>query len=219
MEKSLNKEKFLFEISDYLYISGSLTILVLCLSVFILGIFQAFGITDFQQTLMTRTSFLVMSGGGLTIMVLMKIFYAFKKRRIQFYPDKIVYTYDNTVIPIDKVEDILLFSHFISSINFGGANPKKRKIWLKKNILIRYFIGAYVFVVTFILFFIPSIIVNLIMHKKLIITSCIIPFIWEYDKTISVIYPLPKIDEQEKVEKYFKKYLNTDINKMKKNYF
>lgn len=210
------KEKPLFEIPDYVYISGVATLIPLCLAIFLIGLLQTFGITHFEQSFMTRSSLLVTSGGGLTIILLMKI--KSKKRRIQFFADKIVYTYNNIAIDIKRIEDIVFVSHFISSINFGGANPKKRKSWVEKNIFKRYLIGTYIFFVSFPIFFIPSIIVNLIMHKKLLITSCIIPLNWNDEKAISIMYPLPKKEENEKVKEYFRKYLNTNVNQIKKIY-
>lgn len=218
---NVNNENFLFEITDYKYISGISSLIPICLIVFIFGILQAFEITHIKENFFTRSSLLVTSSAGFLILIFMKIKTALKsnKRKIQFYTNKIIRTYDNTEISINKVEDIYLFSNLLFSLNTGTFSPKNRKSGMKKNIILRILLIIGMFLIFVPLNTIPLVIINLFVYKRPIITSFITPFNWNDDRAICIHYPLPNKEEQKKVKEYFKKYLNTDINELRKNYF
>lgn len=109
-------------------------------------------------------------------------------------------------------------SNFVFAPSTGDFSPKNRKIGMKKNTLLKIIVIIGLFLVYVPLFTIPLFIVNLFIYKRPIITSFIIPLNWDDEKAICILNPLPKKEEQVKVDEYFKTYLNTDINQIKKTY-
>lgn len=210
-------EELLFEIRDYAHLNMLLSVIAMLSLIFLFGISQALGVIDNSvHTGMSRASFVIpFSGGGLFFLSL-KVYKSIKieKRRILFYKDKLVRTSNNQTIYLKDVEDILSLSDFLLIIGDGVA-PNRMKAQKPSTHIKNFLKVCFVFLTIFPIIGFPSIVLQSLIHRKLVITKKIIPLNWNDELSVPIVYPMQNQEEQKKVEEYFRVYLNTDIKILK----
>lgn len=219
--ESEKDEGFLFEIYDYAHLNMLLSAMAMLSLIFLFGILQVIGVIDSSvYTGMSRASFVLsFSTIGLSFLSI-KVYKLIKieNRRILFYKDKLVRTSNNQTIYLKDVEDILSLSDFLLIIG-DGVIPHTRKEYIPAKGIKKFFKVCFVFLAFFPLIGFPSILLQSLIHKKLVITKKIIPLNWNDELSVPIVYPLPNKEEQKKVEEYFNVYLNTDIKTLKTTLF
>ena len=212
-------EDFLFEIYDYAHLNMLLSVMAMLSGIFLFGILQVIGVVD-SSTGVSRASVMITFGGMGLFFLSIKVYKLIKieKRRILFYKDKLVRTSNNQTIYLKDVEDILSLSDFLLIIG-DGVIPHTRKEYIPAKGIKKFFKVCFVFLAFFPLIGFPSILLQSLIHKKLVITKKIIPLNWNDELSVPIVYPLPNKEEQKKVEEYFKVYLNTDIKTLKTTLF
>lgn len=203
MENKIESEKdegFLFAIYDYAYLNMLLSVMAMLSLIFLFGILQVIGVIDSSvYTGMSRASFVLsFSTIGLSFLSI-KVYKLIKieNRRILFYKDKLVRTSNNQTIYLKDVEDILSLSDFLLIIGDGVA-PNRMKAQKPSTPIKNFLKVCFVFFTFFPIIGFPSIILQSLIHRKLVITKKIIPLNWNDELSVPIVYPLPNKEEQKK---------------------
>ncbi len=199
-----DKNGFIFEIDDEMYLYYQIYIVVL-------------GILLLLDVFLTNSNIF---DGIRKILGCYMLLYGFiniykyikNKRKIVFFTNKITRTYQNRYIKLNNVYEAYIVNYLISFLSYNQKINRKK---INNYVELFFFIFLYLLFLPLVLI---AVMINFIYSKRLS-TPKILVIIGQNDKeNIKIQIYIPN-NKDTRVVEYFKKYLNTDIEKLETLWF
>lgn len=200
-----DNDGFLFEIEDKIYLLTQVVIIflftIIILLVFYLFNFNLQNIVEFRKL---GLPFIIFTIPIYIYMIIKTLYYIFiqKRRTIKFYTKYVSLLNHNSVISKVILEDIKK----IYKLKFNLLSGK--------NKVLNNFYKFLLLLISpiFMIFLLIIFICTYIIHKKIFVDNLV--FITEKEIISGIGYELLNLEEKSKVDLYFKKYLNTNLDEV-----
>ncbi|RZV19859.1 hypothetical protein [Aliarcobacter butzleri] len=200
-----DKDGFLFEIEDKIYLLTQVVIIflftIIILLVFYLFNFNLQNIVEFRKL---GLPFIIFTIPIYIYMIIKTLYYIFiqKRRTIKFYTKYVSLLNHNSVISKVILEDIKKIYKLKLNLLSG------------KNKVLTNFYKFLLLLISpiFMIFVLIIFICTYITHKKIFVDNLV--FITEKEIISGIGYELLNLEEKSKVDLYFKKYLNINLDEV-----